>query len=573
MNRLLLFALLVVGLLAAATSVSAGAAGDAAAPPNPSCRPPDGEPVTGCLPGGLGLSGVAAATAPSIPSVLDHPAGACTPVQGTDDRCEAWTATYDDPDVATGSHQFPSGLALSPDGRVAYAALMDTAFDAGNPYDTKSRWAVVATDVATGEPRWVARWGAPDAYSFPAAVAVSPDGATVYVAGSTRPAQGDIDSHLRVIAFAASTGDVRWIGTYDGPGGGVDNAMGLVVSADGARVFAAVVSDSNPGMNGEYPAEDLDIAVVGYDTATGAQVWASRYAGPKKDGVDSPFGFGISPDGTAVFVTGWSYIGDDYDVDYATIAYDAATGKQRWVARYDGVGIHGADEPFGLAVSSDGRRVYVTGMSNDGTVPFAVNYRYGTVAYDAATGAQLWEASYHPAGWSFSSPFQIVVSPTGDRVFVTGELSSSQVLVGTPRVGTADTNFGTVAYDGATGHQLWSAEFGTPQFDFEFGIDVASSPDGGTAYVTGVSSSSKSQYALLGSGQLADQVTLAYDGATGAQRWVARLNMTGYDFDIGKGVAVTPDGGTVVTLSELDHQIAQNDNTYDVGLAAYRTAG
>jgi outer membrane protein assembly factor BamB len=227
---------------------------------------------------------------------------------------------------------------------------------------------------------------------------------------------------------------------------------------------------------------------------------------------------------------------------------------------------------FALAVSPDGLRVYVTGMSNDGTVPFAVDYRYATVAYDTATGSVVWEAAYHPAGYNFTSPFEIAVSPIGDRVFVTGELA---VLQGSVTDGilpslVRDTDFGTVAYDGATGHELWRADFGTPQFDFEFGIAVTSSPNGSTAYVTGVSSSSKSQYLLAGQGQLGDEVTLAYDGATGTQRWVARLNATGYDFDLGNDVAVTPDDGMLVTLSQLEPQVALNENFYDVGIAAYR---
>jgi outer membrane protein assembly factor BamB len=203
-----------------------------------------------------------------------------------------------------------------------------------------------------------------------------------------------------------------------------------------------------------------------------------------------------------------------------------------------------------------------------------VSYRYATVAYDAATGEELWEASYHPAGRNFNAPNDIAVSETGDRVFVTGQINKSQGLptdVLGPRLG-ADNDFGTVAYDGSTGRELWSADLGTPGFDFEFGLGVASSPDGSTAYVTGVSSSFLTSYALARSGQLADQLTVAYDGATGAQRWIGRLNATGYDFDIGFDVEVTADGGTVVTAGQLEHEIVTDDDPYDVGIAAYRTS-
>ena len=40
----------------------------------------------------------------------------------------------------------------------------------------------------------------------------------------------------------------------------------------------------------------------------------------------------VSPDGQTVFVTGYS--GSSTGDDYATVAYNAATGTPRWVKRY-----------------------------------------------------------------------------------------------------------------------------------------------------------------------------------------------------------------------------------------------
>lgn len=43
----------------------------------------------------------------------------------------------------------------------------------------------------------------------------------------------------------------------------------------------------------------------------------------------------MSPDGSEVFVTGYS-IGNRTSYDYATLAYDASTGDQLWLRRYNG---------------------------------------------------------------------------------------------------------------------------------------------------------------------------------------------------------------------------------------------
>ncbi|MBI4728785.1 MAG: hypothetical protein HY775_04700, partial [Acidobacteria bacterium] len=89
---------------------------------------------------------------------------------------------------------------------------------------------------------------------------------------------------------------------------------------------------------------------------------------------------------------------------------------QLWEARYNGPG-NPYDLATSLAVSYDGARVYVTGVSR-GSGSYS---DYATLAYDASSGAKLWEARYNGPGNSFDVARSLAVSPDGARVYVTGE--------------------------------------------------------------------------------------------------------------------------------------------------------
>jgi DNA-binding beta-propeller fold protein YncE len=85
----------------------------------------------------------------------------------------------------------------------------------------------------------------------------------------------------------------------------------------------------------------------------------------------------VSPDGTTVFVTGFSDGGSTTHEDYATVAYDAANGTQLWVKRFNGPA-NSSDYGTSVGVSPDGKKVFVTGFSFDSTG----STDYATVGYD-----------------------------------------------------------------------------------------------------------------------------------------------------------------------------------------------
>jgi WD40 repeat protein len=339
-------------------------------------------------------------------------------------------------------------------------------------------------------------WAAVGSRGVAGSVAVGPDGSRVFVTGDSGTA-----------AYDASTGAALWGASFAG------SLQSVAVSPDGSRVF---VTGKTAGPDG-LP----DYATVAYDAATGKQLWAATY-NSRLTGGDAAFAVGVSPDSATVYVTGSSDASGTVS-DYATVAYAAATGKQLWAARYAGAGL-GSSLATALGVSRDGTRVFVTGINCASACSTSPVYDDATVAYAAATGRQLW-AARSPAGSlsGIGPPFAaLAVSADGTRVFVTGPAPSDS--------GTS-TDYATVAYDAATGSQLWATRLDDGNTDVATAVGV--SPDGTRVFVTGYSQSATgTSYATAG-----------YDAATGSQLWLARYTSATAS---ASSLAVTPDGTTVI---------------------------
>lgn len=174
-----------------------------------------------------------------------------------------------------------------------------------------------------------------------------------------------------------------------------------------------------------------------------------------------------------VYVTGWAC--DSVDKrkpngdpipgnDAFTVAYNL-DGSVRWVARYNGPGAARdaiGDEGRGIAVSPSGDRVYVTGGQNEGLGGTATDFRFVgdmvTIAYDAATGAQVWSASYHGPAVGGDMGEQVAVSADGTRVFVAGESQAPDLPTGK----SGGSEAATISYLAATGEQDWVSRYRAP---------------------------------------------------------------------------------------------------------------
>jgi 6-phosphogluconolactonase (cycloisomerase 2 family) len=347
-----------------------------------------------------------------------------------------------------------AGEAVSPNG----AAVFVTSY-------VKSHFETVAYNAATGAQLW-ARAYQPAGFSIPRAITVSPNGATVYVTGENDGPKAVVTG--ATVAYNARTGQQLWVSRYTSKGAAA--LWALAVSPDGTTLYATGYGRAS----GRQP----EFAVLAYAAATGEQRWLRYYTRTKPGRGDSVT---VSPDGKTVYATGsgtpsavtvayqaagtlqWAdqykapYAGSSAglqvvagpggsavyvvgkapnqsgNLDIATFAYRAATGKRLWLNRYNARA--GGLLPCQLAVTPDGRTVIVTGPRNNGSAG-----GYAIASYNSTTGATRWTRQAPIAPDTPLASTGLVIDPHGDTAFVTSSLN-------------------LVAYSVARGTVLWTSKY------------------------------------------------------------------------------------------------------------------
>jgi hypothetical protein len=391
-------------------------------------------------------------------------------------------------------------LVVSPGGSTVF--VTGASYDPATAYD----YATAAYDAGTGTELWVKRYnGSLNLDDTPTAIGISPDESTVYVTGTSYDAISNLD--YTTVAYNAATGSKKWIKRYNDPSNFDDQAFALGVSPDGTSVFVTGMSNASNGY--------VDYATVAYDASTGKKRWVTRYDGTANL-QDYPSALSVSPDGSRVFVTGTS-VGPTTAEDYATVAYDAGTGEQLWVTRYDGPASK-SDHATAIGVSPAGSAVYVTGYSWSTTAE-----DYATIAYDASSGTKLWVKRYDGPAHIDDEAHALGVSSDGSIIAVTGW---SYGL-------TSGVDYATLAYRASSGKKLWLSRYDGSN-DSDEADAIALSPDG-SVFVTGQSEA----------GGHTDYATLAYADMTGKQVWVERYDGPASLDDAATAMAVSPSGSAV----------------------------
>jgi hypothetical protein len=368
---------------------------------------------------------------------------------------------------------------------------------------------------------------APGSYQLEPRLAASADGSRLFVSVIDQHHNADdpynSPASWVVLGYDGATGVQRWQQSYQGPGG-YDRPNAIAASRDGSLVVATGGSYDAPVL----VAKDRDLMTIAYDGATGRQLWRAQSAGAMHDVGTQVV---VSADAREVFVV-VNNVMPGGDVDWAVVAYDARDGRQLWRTPYSGVDKAKNDVPEAAALSPAGDLLYVTGESG-GTADY--DNDYATVAYATRgpdAGAQVWEQRYDGVGAQLSDRARDLAVDVDGRVIVTGD------SLRTNTVSSIDMEYATVAYDGVTGRQLWAARYNGPQDSgLHFGTTVATSPTDPIAVVSGQSD---------GGGHDYDWATLAYDTATGAQRWVQRMSTPQIQLELATDTAITRTGDTAV---------------------------
>jgi outer membrane protein assembly factor BamB len=316
---------------------------------------------------------------------------------------QAFVVTFDAHDGsllwATRWDVYSEGYAIttSADGSRVFA----TGMYRGHDYTTN------AFNAQTGQKLWETRYDnrggdAGDwhrvSYDAPFAVAAAPDGATVYVTGTSASATGILES--ATIAYDALTGGQRWVHrahATDGPLGEVapTESYQVATSLSGDRVYVF-------GTHG----------LRALDPVSGVELWAQEAFACRDYWPIANLGdcvIEVHPNGARLFVA----THDDL------AAVEAATGKEAWRIPLR-IGDHRSGAASDMVMSHDGTRLYVASPSGRDPYVTDCGCDFETVAYNATNGRPVWRAVYDRGAERVTS---IDASPTGDQVFVTGRSS------------------------------------------------------------------------------------------------------------------------------------------------------
>lgn len=329
----------------------------------------------------------------------------------------------------TGLNQ-PRRTAISPDGQFVYVACAgnDNAINVfqRDPGSGSLTLVEVIRDGGTDQ-----TGNTVDGLEGVRALTISGDGRQLFAAGT-------YEQSVAVFSRDANSGRLTFVEALkdaypDSEGQTVDglrNAMDLVLSLDDNYLYV-----TSPGDNSFFSRQDNALAVFKRNSATNhltfVQVLKDGGTDPDNqpvDGLNYSPGIAISPDGAHI------YIASKLDDAVAVFRRDTQTGMLRFVQvikdnQLDAAGktVTGLNAAGGVAVSVDGRYVYVLSDSEDDLLVFSRNSTTGQLSLVQSFQDGGTDAANNKVD-GLGGAAKLVSSPDGRYVYVTGS-SSGKVAV------------------------------------------------------------------------------------------------------------------------------------------------
>jgi 6-phosphogluconolactonase (cycloisomerase 2 family) len=262
-------------------------------------------------------------------------------------------------------------------------------------------------------------------------------------------------------------------------------------------------------------------------------------------GMDSPIGLAVSPDGRHVYVTG----GDDLGV--GIFSRDSDTGRLTFVEMQDAFsGVAGVDTVHSVVVSPDGKNVYLTGVDVYDTGEETRPADALTVFNRDADSGRLTLIEVHQNGIGglegLKSITGVTVSPDNKSVYAINVWRT--VVVFTRNSDTGELTYFETQEDGV----------------------------GGVVGLLGarvVTVSSDNEHLYVASGRGGAVTVFEREPVTGALTFieakVATVGSSGADLRGASGVAVSPDGGHVYVVTEQSDKLHVLSRNTDTGVLTY----
>jgi DNA-binding beta-propeller fold protein YncE len=328
----------------------------------------------------------------------------------------------------------PAGVAVSADGKSVYVGSVSSHAVVRLNRNT----ATGAITQPAGSAGCVSQTGAgpcADGHGLRGAggVAVSADGKNVYATANFSNAVVRLNRDTATGAITQPAGSAGCVNQTGGDGCADGHALGrprgtVAVSADGKNVYvASSTSDAVARLN-----RNTSTGAISQPPSSAGCV-SQTGAGPCADGhgLDGPFGVAISADGKSVYVPSFfSHAVVRLNRNPTTGAISQPAGSAGCVSQ-TGAGPcadgHGLNRPEGVAVSADGKSVYVASVISDAVARFNRNTTSGAISQPAGSAGCVSETGAGPCadGHALSSPPSVAVSADGKSVYVASVISDA----------------------------------------------------------------------------------------------------------------------------------------------------